>query len=143
MLLTTRSEFAKAGAAQRARRSMFLPAVAVTLALALAGCGQSSTELSDGASANDVSAGETAYERSCSACHGVGGEGTQQGPPFIDKVYEPSHHSDAAFLLAVKRGVRAHHWNFGDMPPQSGVSDGEVAQIVAYVRGLQREAGIE
>jgi hypothetical protein len=29
------------------------------------------------------------------------------------------------------------------MPPQAGVSDPEVAQIVAYVRRLQREAGIE
>ena len=125
------------------RRSLMLAASAVLVGLGLAGCGQNATELSEGASSHDVEAGRIAYEESCSACHGVGGQGSQQGPPFIDKVYEPSHHSDAAFLVAVRRGVPAHHWNFGDMPPQDGVSDEEVAQIVAYVRGLQREAGIE
>ena len=121
----------------------FFTAAALFVGLALAGCGQNATELSDDASPDDVNAGRAAYEQSCAACHGVGGQGTQQGPPFVDKVYEPSHHPDAAFLLAVRRGVRAHHWNFGDMPSQDGLSDQEVSQIVAYVRGLQREAGIE
>ncbi len=138
-----RSDPTHPGANAGRRWLLLAVSAAILLAVGLAGCGQNSTELSDGASSDDVNAGRVAYERSCSACHGVGGQGTQQGPPFVDKVYEPSHHSDAAFLLAVKRGVREHHWNFGDMPPQAGVSDPEVAQIVAYVRRLQREAGIE
>jgi len=125
------------------RRLQILAGAAVLLAFGAAGCGQTATELSDGASPDDVNAGRVAYEQSCSACHGVGAQGTPDGPPFIDKIYEPSHHPDAAFLLAVRRGVRAHHWNFGDMPPQNGVSDDDVSQIVAYVRGLQRDAGID
>jgi hypothetical protein len=44
--------------------------------------------------------------------------------------------------LAVKNGVRAHHWRFGDMPPVEGVSDEDATKIVAYVRELQRANGI-
>ncbi|MDH3227789.1 MAG: cytochrome c [Thermoleophilia bacterium] len=127
----------------RPRSRLILSLLGAGLVVGLAACGQSGTELSDGASADDVEAGRIAYERSCAACHGVGGQGTDQGPPFIDEIYEPSHHADGAFLLAVRNGVRAHHWNFGDMPRQEGLSDQEVAQIVAYVRGVQRDAGIE
>ena len=53
-----------------------------------------------------------------------------------------AHHGDAAFLLAVRNGVRAHHWRFGDMPPQPGLTGAEVAAITAYVRELQRANGI-
>jgi hypothetical protein len=38
--------------------------------------------------------------------------------------------------------VRAHHWNFGSMPPVSGVSDDDVATITAFVREVQRANGI-
>jgi mono/diheme cytochrome c family protein len=112
-------------------------------ALGLSGCGAGGTELSEGASPAKIEAGRSAYERSCAACHGVGGVGTEQGPPFLHEVYEPSHHADGAFVLAVRNGVRAHHWTFGDMPRQEGVSDAEIATIVAYVRAIQRDAGIE
>ena len=57
-------------------------------------------------------------------------------------IYEPNHHSDVAFLRAAQVGSRAHHWGFGNMPPVPGVSEAEVVRIVAYVRWLQRQAGI-
>jgi cytochrome c1 len=44
--------------------------------------------------------------------------------------------------MAVRRGVSAHHWRFGDMPPIPGVSDDDAARIVAYIRWAQRQAGI-
>ena len=78
----------------------------------------------------------------CARCHGPGGVGTGHGPPFLSKIYEPSHHGDASFLMAVRRGVSAHHWRFGDMPPIPGVSDDDAARIVAYIRWAQRQAGI-
>ena len=68
--------------------------------------------------------------------------GTQIGPPLVHKIYEPSHHSDAAFLLAVRNGTVQHHWNFGNMPAQPTVTDAETREITLYVRALQREAGI-
>ncbi len=90
----------------------------------------------------DASRGEGLYNQNCAQCHGVRGRGTDQGPPLVHRIYEPSHHSDMAFYMAVKQGVRAHHWQFGNMPPREGVSAKEVADIIAYVRREQRRAGI-
>jgi mono/diheme cytochrome c family protein len=87
-------------------------------------------------------AGDALFEANCAVCHGSRALGTPAGPPLIHIVYEPSHHSDLAFVYAVERGVRAHHWGFGDMPPIPNVSREEIQQIVAYIRYLQRQVGI-
>lgn len=87
--------------------------------------------------------GERLYAASCAGCHGIAGVGSDSGPPLVHKVYEPSHHADVAFQLAVQRGVVAHHWRFGNMPPQPQVTTEQVAPIVGYVRWLQRQSGIE
>jgi hypothetical protein len=47
-----------------------------------------------------------------------------------------------AFELAVRRGVRAHHWRFGDMPAQPHVPPEEIASITRYIRELQKANGI-
>jgi mono/diheme cytochrome c family protein len=86
--------------------------------------------------------GEQLFERSCAQCHGLQGRGTEQGPPLVHRIYEPGHHSDQAFHLAVRSGVAAHHWRFGNMPAQPQVSEAEVTAIVGYVRWVQRQTGI-
>ncbi|MCZ4262340.1 cytochrome c [Limimaricola sp. G21655-S1] len=88
--------------------------------------------------------GKRAFEAVCADCHGENAAG-QNGvaPPLVHKTYEPSHHDDYAFLAAVRNGVRSHHWDFGDMPPVEGLTDADVANVVAYVRALQRENGID
>jgi mono/diheme cytochrome c family protein len=87
--------------------------------------------------------GEVAFNAKCAVCHGENAAGQDgAGPPLIHKIYEPSHHGDGAFLLAVQNGVRTHHWNFGSMPPVEGVTNGDVKAIVAYIRAVQRENGI-
>jgi len=86
--------------------------------------------------------GAALFDTHCSRCHGAGGTGTDQGPPLVHRIYEPSHHPDAAFYQAVAHGARAHHWHFGDMPRIGGLSDAEVTAIIGYVRDRQREAGI-
>jgi mono/diheme cytochrome c family protein len=86
--------------------------------------------------------GEQLFDRNCAGCHGVRAGGTDKGPPLAHRVYEPSHHSDHAFHLAARTGVAAHHWRFGNMPPQPQVTEGDVRQIVDYVRWVQRETGI-
>lgn len=88
--------------------------------------------------------GERLFNESCASCHGANAAG-QQGiaPPLVHKIYEPSHHADGAFFLAVKQGVRAHHWPFGDMPPVEGLTQKDVERIVAYVRLLQKANGIQ
>lgn len=87
--------------------------------------------------------GERAYEVSCAACHGANAAG-QDGvaPPLIHRIYEPSHHGDESVQRAAAMGVRAHHWEFGDMPPVEGSTQGNVTFIIAYIRELQRANGI-
>ncbi len=86
--------------------------------------------------------GEAIFNQKCAVCHGPRAVGSPQGPPLVHKYYEPGHHSDMAFVLAVRRGVRAHHWRFGNMPPVPGLSDADVRAVIDYVRALQRANGI-
>jgi len=89
-------------------------------------------------------AGKAAYDANCAKCHGANGSGLEgKAPPFVHRIYEPSHHGDAAFFIAAQQGVRSHHWPYGNMPPVEGVSEAEVATIVAYIRAIQRANGVE
>lgn len=87
-------------------------------------------------------AGREAFERRCAQCHGLRGGGGA-GPPLVHPIYRSAHHADIAFSLAVRRGVRAHHWRLGDMPPQADVGSEEIAAMTRYVRELQAANGIE
>lgn len=86
--------------------------------------------------------GQKLFAANCASCHGADLKGSDKGPPMLHKVYEPGHHSDAAFQLAAKHGVRAHHWQFGDMKPVPAVTPDDVAHITAYIRMEQRKVGI-
>ena len=86
--------------------------------------------------------GEPLFNANCAECHGRNAGGSERGPPLVHDLYNPGHHADAAFLFAARQGVRAHHWNFGNMPPQPKVTDTDVAAIVRYVRELQDANGI-
>lgn len=87
--------------------------------------------------------GAELYARNCASCHGDNGAGREGvGPPLVHIIYEPSHHPDGAFYAAVQLGVRAHHWEYGDMPRLSHVTEPEITQIIAYIRALQRANGI-
>jgi mono/diheme cytochrome c family protein len=87
--------------------------------------------------------GKQVFAARCSECHGPNAGGIEgAGPPLIHKIYEPSHHGDMAFVLAATRGVRAHHWRFGDMPPVEGITQGEIGSVVAFIRKVQRANGI-
>ena len=86
--------------------------------------------------------GQQAYNTNCLACHGANAAGGFAGSPLIHRIYEPSHHPDAAIQRAVRNGVRSHHWNFGDMP-KLNVNDGDIDDIIVYLREMQRANGIE
>jgi len=86
--------------------------------------------------------GKMTYDVKCASCHGANTAGTDKGPTFLHRVYHPGHHGDGAFYLAPKRGARAHHWPFGDMPPVEGITDAQIEKIVKYVRALQKANGI-
>ncbi|OAN79201.1 cytochrome C [Jannaschia sp. EhC01] len=87
--------------------------------------------------------GETIYQSQCADCHGVNAVG-QDGvaPPLVHVIYEPSHHGDEAFQRAVSVGVQQHHWSFGNMPAVEGLTRGDVAMVVDYIRELQQANGI-
>lgn len=83
--------------------------------------------------------GQVLFEKNCSSCHGVNLMGSEKGPPLLHAFYKPSHHGDDAFYRAGLKGVKAHHWNFGDMPPVSGMTESRMKAIVAYIRYFQQQ----
>lgn len=130
----------------RCRRVALLPmsALAVAFILVTSGTGAQTMQIprpSAGLMPNPA-LGKKLYAASCASCHGADLKGSDKGPSMLHKVYEPSHHSDIAFQLAAKNGVRAHHWKFGDMPPVPAVTPDDVAHITAFIRVEQRKAGI-
>ncbi|HVM20104.1 MAG TPA: cytochrome c [Egibacteraceae bacterium] len=114
-------------------------AAALLLAVACGG-GEGDTPAQAG---DQIAAGQQAFERNCMGCHGAQGRGSDVGPPLVHEVYEPGHHDDESFRRAVREGVVPHHWDFGPMPAFPGVPDEDIEAIIAYVRHLQRDAGIE
>jgi len=113
-----------------------------SLLLSWSACGEGGAKVEGQRVPEEFSQGEAKFNAHCAVCHGEQAKGTAQGPPLVHKIYEPSHHGDAAFMFAAANGVRAHHWNFGDMPKLTGVTTEDVEQIIKYVRYLQRRAGI-
>ena len=91
----------------------------------------------------NVALGKKLYEKNCASCHGQDLKGSDKGPAFLHPVYVPSHHGDAAFQMAAKYGVTAHHWRLGNMPPITSVTPDDVKHITAYIRQTQRQFGIE
>ena len=121
-------------------------AIAIIMALSAAGCASGDGANGRGESVDvvnpDADNGAALFAASCALCHGERGVGTQTGPPLVHRIYEPGHHSDDSFRNAMKNGVVSHHWNFGNMPARPELSDGDIEDIIAYVRAIQREAGI-
>jgi mono/diheme cytochrome c family protein len=90
-----------------------------------------------------VAEGDVLYRASCAACHGSDLRGTEFGPSQLSVVYQPGHHSDESYMSAMTNGVPAHHWDFGDMAPISGLTQDDMDRIIAFVRENQRIEGFE
>ncbi len=129
----------------------------VLLVLVLAGCATEEppeqsyhpTQPASGAAAvvvpslsENARAGEQVFNANCALCHGPNASGTGLGPPLVHKIYEPGHHQDFTIQSAVRNGVPAHHWQFGNMPPVPAVTDEDIPNIICYIRELQRANGI-
>ena len=128
------------------RKHILIAGLLATISLAAQAQGYVIPQPSSGLTPN-VATGKKLFDKHCAACHGAdlkgNDKGEKKGPPLLHKIYEPSHHGDAAFQLAVKSGVRAHHWPFGDMAPVPQVTPDDVAHITAHVRAEQRKVGIQ
>ena len=91
----------------------------------------------------DQTIGARLFESNCAACHGQNAAGREGiAPPLVHQIYRPAHHADVAIFVAVRIGVRAHHWTFGPMIPVEELSEADIAMIVGYLRALQRANGI-
>jgi len=86
--------------------------------------------------------GKYLFEKNCSTCHGKDLNGTKQGPPFVHRFYKPSHHGDGAFYRAALKGVTAHHWPYGNMPPVKGMTERKLKSIIAYIRFYQKQKNL-
>ncbi len=135
---------------RRVPRRLIRLAATALIAASLLGCGGSKGDADRGPVAlagagvpAEHQGGEAAFNKFCLPCHGPSASGTARGPTFIHRIYEPNHHGDEAFMRASQMGVRAHHWQFGDMPKIDGVSETDLRQIIGYIRWLQRQAGIK
>lgn len=137
-------------------RSIFLVLIAVAVGTAIFwrfhvpealggnGSGDTLVEVTVPQLSTEAMAGEAGFNEKCVDCHGENAAGRKSaGPALVHKIYEPSLLSDDAFRIAVRHGVRAHHWPFGDMMPVENVSDEQIEQIIDYVRTLQRANGIQ
>nr|WP_319514880.1 cytochrome c [uncultured Cohaesibacter sp.] len=80
------------------------------------------------------------YNANCLSCHGVGGRSTSFGPALINRIYSKGNLSDRAFIQAVNYGAPQRNWDYGPMDPVEGLTQTEVAQILAYVRSEQERA---
>ena len=87
--------------------------------------------------------GGEVYQQYCAECHGVDLRGTDKGPSQLSIVYEPNHHGDYAYRVAIREGTREHHWWFGDMPPVEGISDLEIEKVISFIRAEQERLGFE
>ncbi|HLF62028.1 MAG TPA: cytochrome c [Acidimicrobiia bacterium] len=117
--------------------------VTAVAALLLAGCVVGSEIGIEPQDPELVEAGAELYAANCAECHGSDLRGTDKGPSHLSIIYEPRHHADGAFVFAIQRGSRAHHWPFGDMPPIEGLNADEIEAIIAFVREQQRVEGFE
>ncbi len=87
--------------------------------------------------------GQQFFQALCAVCHGPNAGGLDgAAPPLIHLTYRPAHHADMAFVLAARRGVQAHHWGFGNMPPVEGMTDAELRDIITFIREVQVANGI-
>ena len=95
------------------------------------------------AAAPAVPDGAAVYQQYCAECHGVDLRGTDKGPSQLSIIYEPNHHGDYAYRVAIREGTREHHWWFGDMPPVEGITDLEIEKVISFIRAEQERLGFE
>ena len=95
------------------------PTVALVLALAVAGCGRSTTGKS----------GSELYEISCADCHGATGEGGI-GPAIGTPDSSAARLSDAQIFGAIRVGP-------GSMPGNPRLTDSQIDSLVDLLRTLQ------
>jgi alcohol dehydrogenase (cytochrome c) len=82
------------------------------------------------ASAQDPAAGRRTFEARCGRCHGADGNGTEMGPPILQKL---KARDDSQLAALITDGVPLR-----GMPPNP-MPDGERAALIRFLRTIQRD----
>lgn len=110
------------------------------------------TVLSVNSSADDLEAGRTLFATYCQSCHGANGDGN--GPAAAQFILKPRDFALAAFKFdtdadwqrgtdtdlanVIKEGA-AVYGGSALMPMWSQLTDGEVDDLITYIRSLKKE----
>jgi mono/diheme cytochrome c family protein len=97
--------------------------------LALAACGDNGGDSAGADLVGDPAAGKTIFSQTCaqSNCHGPDGTGSDPSSSADDLNQVVPGLSDAEIEVRIKEG-------FGLMAPVGGLSNQDVADVIAYVR---------
>jgi len=112
---------------------------AAIVSLSAGACGDGEVAVPD--LPGDAAAGAVVYEQGCAGCHGDDGSGADAGPGLLVPEYSLPGFDDTALVTAIVKGVAADEGRYGGMPRIRGLSEQDLADLIAFVRGLQHEAG--
>jgi alcohol dehydrogenase (cytochrome c) len=87
--------------------------------------------LTVGLPGQDVEPGRKAFESRCARCHGADGNGGEMGPPITLRL---TTRDDQQLATLIRDGLPAR-----GMPP-TGIADPELADLVKFLRTIQRRA---
>ena len=87
--------------------------------------------------------GAQLFTKYCSACHGAVGDGSDNGPPLVHKIYEPGHPPDEAIHSCADVRVLADRWRLGEMLPWVATTSPVIELIVPFLRAMQKANGCE
>ncbi|QOV91028.1 c-type cytochrome [Humisphaera borealis] len=96
---------------------------------------------------SDAADGQKWFNQACAACHGFNGQGMpRQGPTLRTSQFVFEHADDELvdFIKAGRAATDPKSLMKLQMPPKGtnpGLTDGQLKQIVAFIRQLQQEAG--
>lgn len=151
--MSSERKHARHAAADRARRAarrrtmswavpVVVVAVGLVVALVVMATGGSDDPPAPG-SPEQVALGQEVFDQSCATCHGPAAGGGLAGPPLTHEMYEGL--TDADIRAVIEQGKAPENWPRFEagMTPVPGLSVSEVDAVSAYVRSVQREAGLE
>lgn len=81
----------------------------------------------------DAIAGRAIFERYCSPCHGISGDGGRG--PRLNRSYLPHAPDDNELRSVIANGIPP------GMPDASYLSEGEIANVAAHIRSLAKSPG--
>ncbi len=85
----------------------------------------------------DASAGKAVFEANCGSCHGMDGNAMIPGVPSFAKG-ERLDKDDAALAKSIKNGIATPSTPGAPPMPALGLSDGDIANVIAYIRTLKK-----